>query len=395
MITHQKINASISEISVYKKQADKIMAQPCILYGRVDKQPFNAACYMPVKNSGIYFGRNNVYKTDQYSHITENTDFTVKDIKAIKGIIDKCEYGKKDLISDPDKYGFKVEAIIPMNSNGDYPYNFATLLNCHNFYTPDDNPDKIYGICEELAYKAGERLKKNGDYIVKLVGGRTNNQSFDYGHVGLLVLKKTPENEDKIENLIANLNELNSEKANIEGTGLKEYRFNTTYYKKQKKEAKNTREKIKTTWDDLEKMGGLFVDPSFGVIEKFKKDIHTKNYGYSHNLISSKLYDDMFFKLPRELSLFSLPILILGKIKNIAPELNNFQNKENLLNIVIGKNRENVEEPASVQLMVKTKNGEKIFDTDHAMENRLKEDNPLKSFITRIREQLKTEKYEV
>ncbi len=122
-----------------------------------------------------------VFKALQPSSTLNKTD-----LEFVKNILNKCLYGKKSMLADPD---FKIELV-------------GKMVLLENFYKNYDSAGRIEGICEELVYKTGKIFSRHfkNKYNINAVNAVTS----EYGmiHNFLIFTPKTKESDETIASLL-------------------------------------------------------------------------------------------------------------------------------------------------------------------------------------------------
>lgn len=270
--------------------------------------------------------------------------FDIKDVQLIKDLLSKCHYGKKDLI-----YGDISNVKLKRTDNG---------LAIENFYTEDNNQNgSITGICEELTYKLGKRLEKIfGDkYIFFAIYG--SNKEFPGGHTHLAILKNTPDNKLKINNILKKQKEnfklatqisdaFNSSKVykqvapqlqrlqEIYDNEAIEKLSKTTLgqqYIKKIQEINEKMNQLKNIFEPNELKNCLMVDPSFKRIEEFGVGNVFNDYTFDTLRTLEQVNAIPSTSRPLGGRYMGFP---LGYLKDLIPEKINEENKNSIIGVL-------------------------------------------------------------
>lgn len=270
--------------------------------------------------------------------------FDIKDIKIIQDLLSKCKYGKKDLI-----YGDISHIKLKSTDNG---------LAIENFYTEDKNQNGVItGICEELTYKLGKRLEKIfGDkYIFFGLYGR--NKEFPGGHTHLAILKNTPDNKLKINNILkkqidnfklatqisdafnsSNVYKQVAPKVQrlqeiYDNEAIKKL-FKTTLGQQYIKKLQEVNEKInqlKNIFEPNDLKDCLMVDPSFNRIEEFGEGNVFNDYKIDTLRTLEQVNAIPSTSRPLGGRYMGFP---LGYLKDLIPEKINEENKSSIIGVL-------------------------------------------------------------
>ena len=224
--------------------------------------------------------------------------------REIKPLIDSCHYSKRNLIENPQDVSFQM---------------IDDEIYIKGFYTPDNKEDELSGICEELSYKVGKILEKKykGKYIPICASTADYQHGFDR-HCCLFLLKdnkhtryvkkqldKASVQNNKAEQIRIGLNTKPYDESKIQ-----------TYHRLNKRIAELSKDiGAKINRYDLLK-DGIFVDPSFGVIEKYKK---IKDYEFLYHFCSIEQNNP--YKNNKFLKKFGEYLIPLGFIEDVFPDM--------------------------------------------------------------------------
>lgn len=288
---------------------------------------------IPYEQNGLSFAQAQALKS---SRLLSQTAFAgriiapsydVADVKIVQELLEKCRYGKKDLI-----YGDISQVRTKITDEG---------VEIENFYTADNSPDgNIYGICEELAYKVGRRLQKAfGDkYLVFGVHG--GNKEFPKAHMYLGMLHNTAENEELIRTQTENFTQLHklckefsisevyksfpkdpNEAAKLKGTDLYEQ-----YMIAAEKFCKEN-DGLTSNFDRKSFANSLIIDPSFARVEEFGAGNVFE--GYTCCTVRSL---EQINAVPSHTGVMD-KTLSLGYLKDLVPEIANGRNASSMVGV--------------------------------------------------------------
>lgn len=295
------------------------------------------------KNSGFSFEQSNALKNLpslnklSFRGKIYAPSFDNKDVEIIQELLTKCRYGKRDLI-----YGDISKVKLIKTKDG---------FSIENFYTKDDREDgTITGICEELANKIGQRLKKilKDKYLIFTIQGA--NREFPGGHSYLGMLNNTKNNNDIIESLIEAQNQISKQYNDF---------FNTNIYKEIFPQLRQLeKEKKYTEYDKLleTEKGKLFLEefekriPNISNLKRKLEAFNASNIkdclliDPSFNRVQQSDYGDLFSDYSTNyvanLKPFGLveknlrPIatgMPLGYVKDIVPEFAHGANENGII----------------------------------------------------------------
>lgn len=249
--------------------------------------------------------------------------YDAADVKVVQDLLEKCRYGKKDLI-----YGDISKVRTRFTDEG---------VAIEGFYTADDSPDgNIYGICEELAYKVGRRLQKAfGDkYLVFGIHDGSNN-SFE-SHMYLGMLHNTLENQELVARQAANyekIDEFGNEFRRLKVykqfrraelyEGMKKLR-GTDLYEQYLVANEALGANIRELLSDFnrESLGNsLLIDPTLGKIQEFGAGDLFENY-----TCDSVRSLEQVNAVPSSLGLMDGDVPV-GYLGDLVPEIANDKNK--------------------------------------------------------------------
>lgn len=253
--------------------------------------------------------------------------YDVADVKVVQDLLEKCRYGKKDLI-----YGDISQVRTKFTDEG---------VGIEGFYTADNNPDgNIYGICEELAYKVGRRLQKAfGDkYLVFGIHG--GNKKFPAGHMYLGMLHNTAENEGLIRTQTENFTQLHKlckefsasdvyksfPKDPREATKLRGTDLYKQYMSASKKFCQEN-DGLSSNFDRKSFANSLIIDPSFSRVEEFEEGNAFE--GYTCCTVRSL---EQINAVPSNTGVMDTT-LPLGYLKDLVPEIANGRNKDSMVGV--------------------------------------------------------------
>jgi len=244
-----------------------------------------------------------------------NANFYSKDIsftgintvrKTVAPVLNCCHYGKKDL--------FRHMEDLTIRSENGHKY-------LDGFYTQNDAPGEINGICEELVQKAGsiiaEQFKDNYNVLALFTKGTKYN--FDT-HMCICMVKKNKKNDS----LVADVVRINSMFKRMKELQEELYQDPSSHQKQAElgelketyiRESNKIKRKIEHSdfWENA-----IFIDPSFNIVTKLKqrpKDYKLSGFNTLENnnpYNNSKQLPDKEYKTP------------LGFIHDIFPGLEEY-----------------------------------------------------------------------
>ena len=224
--------------------------------------------------------------------------------REIKPLMDSCHYSKRNLIENPQDISFQL---------------VDGKIYIKGFYTSYNKEDELDGICEELSYKTGKILeeKYKGKYIPVCISTIDYEHNFDK-HCCLFLFKDNKHTryiKEQLNKASTYVKKANQTKDDLKTSPFDELKIHTYHALKEriKEIADNIEAKIKEH-DFLN--DGIFVDPSFGVIEKYKK---IKDYEFLYHFCTIEQNNP--YKNGGALKKLSGYLVPLGFIEDIFPQL--------------------------------------------------------------------------
>jgi hypothetical protein len=281
--------------------------------------------------------------------------FPIEDIEFIQGLLNRCKYGKANLIKTPGN--FRIE----------YDEKFVKL---HNFRIPDEGSD-IHGICEELTYKVGKILQEKFGEKYLFYDVKTVHPKYCFDHHCLIALNNNEESRQKVSKLIQN-SQAGFKLAQEMIDKIQNGNFNFGDMIKIEEQLK----KLAPSSEDIE--GSLFIDPSFNKIQKFSSDgimeKHLKIAIFDLEEINPSKHEPYCF--PNIVPEFGIP---LGFVKDLAPKLCQELGQEAILVMKFTKN----DKLFSSTIESLSENG--FFEVIDNIETKLGEDNPIVKFLKNLK----------